>query len=662
MTASLELREPISEMTRYRADIDGLRAIAVLAVIGFHGFPQRITGGFVGVDVFFVISGYLISTILYQSLEANRFSFASFYSRRIKRIFPALSIVLLACLGIGWLLLLPDEYQHLGKHVLSGVTFVSNFVLWEESGYFDSASETKPLLHLWSLGIEEQFYIAWPLLLWSAYGRRLNLLAITAAIGAVSFFLNAYWVSGDVIAAFYSPLARIWELMLGSMLAYVIQTKAQAPSTFRFIANDQLSAIGAFLILGSILFFDGSTYPGWKALVPTIGTAMVISAGPGAKINRLVFANRLLVWIGLISFPLYLWHWPLLVFTRILYGGTTPSPIFRIGAISVAFLLAWLTYQTVEKRIRFGTATSAKPILLVLLMIGCGLLGYSCIARTGFPERDVGFRSLDKDFVDTHRYPEAENCKTTLFSGAIAPDKCSSNSDKPEILLIGDSHAGHYYKALTSSDLKVAIIWNGGCYPGSTTSRCVEKQKAIEWYIESNRANIKMILLAGYLNLYLNERRISGEPNNSLDRKGLVDAARLRGGDPSAIHFVTSDYINFLTKIRNLNIRIGIVGDVPELNRTPLGCHIRNDCNQVTPRQAIEESQSNAREIFAKLAESFPSLQFFSPLVDFCDAKYCYSEVDGKLLYFDDNHLNENGSYMAGAKLISWIRNFYTAN
>src|ERR1700722_12142973 len=203
----------------YRPDIDGLRAVAVLAVIGFHAFPAWIRGGFVGVDVFFVISGYLISTILLAGMEHGSFRFAQFYIRRIRRIFPSLIVVLLACMAAGWFLLFSFEYKALGKHVAGSAAFVSNFVLWNEAGYFDKAAATKPLLHIWSLGIEEQFYIVWPLLLYLVWKRKAATLALLVLLLAFSFTFNV--MSSDQAADFYSPLTRFWELMAGAVLAYL---------------------------------------------------------------------------------------------------------------------------------------------------------------------------------------------------------------------------------------------------------------------------------------------------------------------------------------------------------------------------------------------------------------------------------------------------------
>jgi peptidoglycan/LPS O-acetylase OafA/YrhL len=206
---------------KYRADIDGLRAIAVLSVVGFHAFPHLIRGGLIGVDIFFVISGFLISTIVFDSLDRKCFSFAEFYSRRIRRIFPALIVVLIASFAFGWFALLADEYKQLGKHIAAGAAFVSNFVFWNESGYFDNAAASKPLLHLWSLGVEEQFYLVWPLLLWVAWQKRFNLLIIAVLVAVISFALNAQGIGKDAVATFYSPQTRFWELMVGSMLAWL---------------------------------------------------------------------------------------------------------------------------------------------------------------------------------------------------------------------------------------------------------------------------------------------------------------------------------------------------------------------------------------------------------------------------------------------------------
>jgi peptidoglycan/LPS O-acetylase OafA/YrhL len=207
--------------------------IAVLAVVAFHAYPKSIKGGFICVDIFFVISGYLISTIIFESLDRDTFSFSDFYARRVKRIFPALLLVLTTCLLFGWFLLLADEFNQLGKHITAGASFISNLVFWNEAGYFDNAADTKPLLHLWSLGIEEQFYVVWPLVLWLAWKKKFNPIIIIILLVIASFVFNIYLIKSDEIAAFYSPLTRFWELLSGSLLAWMALYKSEVHDNIR---------------------------------------------------------------------------------------------------------------------------------------------------------------------------------------------------------------------------------------------------------------------------------------------------------------------------------------------------------------------------------------------------------------------------------------------
>jgi peptidoglycan/LPS O-acetylase OafA/YrhL len=383
----------------YRPDIDGLRAVAVLSVMMYHAFPAALSGGFVGVDIFFVISGFLISTIIFDGLESNRFSFSDFYSRRIRRIFPALAMVLLAAFVFGWFILYPDEYRQLGKHMAGGAGFVSNFVLWRESGYFDAAAETKPLLHLWSLGIEEQFYIAFPLLAWLLWRARLNTLSFVALVGVLSFTLNLSFVYREPAMTFYMPQTRIWELLIGSALALLVTDvpgrmaaldesvgrvlrsviyRADADVPAEAILANTRAWLGVLLISVALLKITRDThFPGTWAMLPTMGTALLIWAGPLAYVNRELLSSRILVWIGRISYPLYLWHWVLLTYGRIALDKT-PSAGMRCAALALAFLLAWLTHLLVEKPLRFGGHRRQKAFALVVAMIAIGCAGFAC--------------------------------------------------------------------------------------------------------------------------------------------------------------------------------------------------------------------------------------------------------------------------------------------
>jgi peptidoglycan/LPS O-acetylase OafA/YrhL len=343
---------------KYRPDIDGLRAIAVLSVVIYHAFPAgKLKGGFIGVDIFFVISGFLITGILLRELKAGTFSILHFYARRVLRIFPALITVLVACLGAGWLGLFSDEYAQVGKHVAGSAAFIVNLLLWQEVGYFDVSSELKPLLHLWSLGIEEQFYIVWPVFLWLAWRLRFSFLKLALAIAAASFAAGVYYTFVDPTLAFYAPPTRFWELMAGGILAYCL-SESIAPSARH---RDGVSIFGLVLIVVGLLVIKKShAFPGAWALLPVAGAVLLIASGPAAVINRTVLSNKVAVWFGLISYPLYLWHWPVLAFLRIGKADGVYREIAwesRSIAVLAAIGLAWATYRLIERPIRYGGET-----------------------------------------------------------------------------------------------------------------------------------------------------------------------------------------------------------------------------------------------------------------------------------------------------------------
>jgi peptidoglycan/LPS O-acetylase OafA/YrhL len=461
---------------RYRPDIDGLRAIAILAVVVFHAFPQWLPGGFVGVDIFFVISGFLISSIIFGNLERGSFSYADFYARRVRRIFPALIVVLASCYAAGWFLLLPDEYKQLGKHIAGGTGFVSNLVLWNEAGYFDRASEAKPLLHLWSLGIEEQFYIFWPLLLGAVWKYRLNFLATTLVIAAASFLLNVLNVVSHPVASFYSPLARFWELMVGGLAAYLLLHRSQYLPRHA----EWPSLLGLLLIALALVCIDQSkSFPGGWALLPTAGAFLLISAQPASWVNRQLLGNRVMVWIGLISYPLYLWHWPLLAFLRIQESGQ-PSALARTGAVLAAFILAALTYWLLEKPIRQRSRARWIVAILCLALALVGAVGFKTYQRDGLSFRlmriSPELMGIKPDIGSEWR---REQC---FLEGADRfADSCVEDT-RPTLFLWGDSHAAALYPGLKQmqSEYSFGIVQRtasacrpllGKSFPGSRSCR-----------------------------------------------------------------------------------------------------------------------------------------------------------------------------------------------
>ena len=468
----------------YRADIDGLRGVAVIAVVLFHAFPAVAPGGFVGVDVFFVISGFLITRIIVDGLRDETFTFAGFYARRIRRIFPALAIVLAATLVAGWFWLYADSFQRLSRHVAAGVLFASNFILWRESGYFDAAGETKPLLHLWSLGIEEQFYLAWPLLLYAAWRGRLSLAWLTATLAGASFLLNIYQTRTDLVGPFYSPLTRVWELLVGGLLVFIASATWPAPVVAglrlvpgRLQSANTRAAIGLTLIVLAVFALDRtSQFPRWLALLPTVGAALVLSAGPGAWLNRELLSRPLMVFAGLISYPLYLWHWPLLSFARIVIGETPPVGI-RVSLVLASVALAWLTFVWLETPVRFGRARKhAVPVLVS----GMTVIVVCCVIteRTGgWPERSVN-RSSRAAFLQyydrMHRQgiTDAYRAECDFMDWRTGENRpalaasCTAPGASQTWLLWGDSYAQAMSPGLR------AIAPNGTAVAQVATSKC----------------------------------------------------------------------------------------------------------------------------------------------------------------------------------------------
>ena len=474
----------------YRADIDGLRAIAVLAVIGFHAFPALVPGGFAGVDIFFVISGYLISTIILTAVNAGRFSFATFYARRIKRIFPALVVVLVACYAAGWFLLYAGQFEQLGKHIAGGAGFVANYVLWNEAGYFDADADTKPLLHLWSLGIEEQFYLIWPLMVFAAWQARLNLVALTIAIFIISLYFNADGIRRDLVGTFYSPWTRFWELTAGSALSAVVTDQGSWPGVklrrlydglrSRASVRDLMAVAGLALAIGAVFGLDRTRhYPGLWALIPVLGAFVLIAVGPDAWLNRTVLSHRVLVGIGLISYPLYLWHWPLLSFARLL-NSESPPPAARSAAIVASFVLAWITYKVIEAPIRFGPRRRWVVAVLCGLMAACCAVGYYTFIHRGLIERPLNrsdkahfLRFYDSIRRDGIEGPYGLECDfMELGTDAVKdsiPASCTGKGPGRTLFLWGDSHAQALapgIRSLLPPGDALAQVATSGCRPG----------------------------------------------------------------------------------------------------------------------------------------------------------------------------------------------------
>ncbi len=434
-------QESFTHHANYRADIDGLRAVAVSLVLLYHAFPHKVPGGFVGVDLFFVISGYLITGILLRERQQGTFSILRFYQRRVLRIFPVLILVLFSCFIYGWWTLMASEFAQLCTLIAASASFVANEALREQSGYFDFASSSKPLLHLWSLGIEEQFYLIWPTLLAltvSFSARRQKIWAWVLML--LSFLLNLGFVHQFPESVFYSIPTRFWELMAGGMLAL-----DQFEKPFRPMPNPELWALIsiALLLVPVCLITPDSAFPGWWAGLPVLSAVGLIASGPKTRVHRLLSAP-LPVTIGLISYPLYIWHWPILVFMKQAEFGYTP-PWLRVMALALSLILAWLSYRWVERPIRYADHDRTTITwVLVSLMLAIGITGWLGRELDGFPNRHQALRYTDQDDASGDwNYPAIG------FDGIHLQTHRLAGTTAQKIVFLGDSHMEQFWPRLS---------------------------------------------------------------------------------------------------------------------------------------------------------------------------------------------------------------------
>lgn len=497
----------------YQKNIDGLRAIAVLSVIIYHAFPTWLPGGFIGVDIFYVISGFLISSILFKTLDKGYFSFLDFYQKRVRRIFPALMLVLTCSYIAGWFTLLGDDFKSMGKHLAYGTGFLSNFILLSESGYFDKSGELKAFLHLWSLGIEEQFYALWPLLVFFTYRKKMVFFFTMLLIILASFISGAAILHEHPSEAFYLPQFRAWELLLGALLAFIsIEEQPwlkSLPTIIKRLFSPNIKAfVGlALLIAGIFMLNQQMSFPGWRALIPTIGAVLLISAGSTAWINRHIFANPVMVFLGLISYPLYLWHWPILVFSRIMIEPTLSVTTASL-AIIVSIVLAFLTYRFIELPIK----KSPKVFTYVLLAIAVAIsnVGWWTYKNDGltfrFP-KNIQYLADSKTVLENMSKVEQSyryDCFLLAAAKGTFSDECTDTDFKNNprsLFLWGDSHAAMLYNGIMSvrkiRPFSFAQYTVASCGPfliPNTQYYCPERAKLIMNKITELKPNV--IILA----------------------------------------------------------------------------------------------------------------------------------------------------------------------
>jgi peptidoglycan/LPS O-acetylase OafA/YrhL len=457
---------------QHRVDIDGLRSLAIVPVVAYHASSRIAPGGFVGVDIFFVISGFLITSMIYTEVSQGRFTLWKFYERRIRRIVPALVAVILLFAPVGWYLLLPPDFHEFNRSAAAALLSAANIFFWWTTDYFNRESEAQPLLHTWSLGVEEQFYILFPLLLMALRGRsKVAHRWIFGAIAAVSLVLSQAALRVEPTFAFYWLPSRAWELMVGSLLAV-----GAPPAPASRPVREGLAFAGLIAIAASVLLYNERTpFPGVPAVLPCAGAALLIWTAPGTLTGRLL-SLRPLVFIGLISYSLYLWHWPLLVFSRMAFGS---SPLLTAGVVGLSVAAATLSWRYVEAPFRYGfRKSSSRRIVAIGGASLAGLAAMSAAASASppsfqrFPSRAVEMASY-LDYRNTPDRQKQFRPGVCFISGRFGrPDQfdeseCMAGSGRRRVLLLGDSHAAHLWygvKQALADDLVQQATYTG-CKP-----------------------------------------------------------------------------------------------------------------------------------------------------------------------------------------------------
>lgn len=652
----------------YRADIDGLRALAVLSVVAFHVAPMRLTGGFVGVDIFFVISGFLISSQLFSELGKSKFSYVSFYVRRIRRIFPALIAMFVFVLAAGWFLLLPDEFRQLGKHVVAGSLYVSNFVLWSEAGYFDVASHQKPLLHLWSLGVEEQFYIFWPLILALMWRLGICTLRWVGAGLILSLGICCVLAVTDPSAAFYLPFARFWQLMAGAVLALAFvrdgAENLEAPTVSgsaivralqRPMIKHGCSVAGGLMLAASIVLVDSqSQFPWLRAVLPTLGATLVIAAGPTAFVNRHVFSRKIAVLFGLISYPLYLWHWPLLSLLEILHLPGSAA-LYKMLAALLAIVLATLTYQFIEKPIR--TPPYPRVRWLVVGSIVCMLAGAIVMYEDGFADArgPWGVKAIPPR-------PETADMQTELcathFGKLFDPELIRSRdfcieggaATKHRIVVLGDSHSNRLFFGLRDVDAAheylnlgrgtcIPLLGYDGAWPDTGEELiCTKTMENLLNRVAANTFNFDTVILNGFfVRAYGGYMKMTGAGT-------LREQARAT--------------LELLSKSGKHTV---LVLDVPVLPFEPSTCVTRPALHWLSRADcsiSLQDWRAESRAVEADLraaAEGLPNVTVYDPANLLCDAIRCRAVRDNELLYMDPHHLSPTGAALVAAEILKLL-------
>ena len=621
-----------SSLIPYRRDIDGLRGVAVTLVVAFHAFPNIVPGGFLGVDVFFVISGYLITSVILADAKADRFSFWLFYGRRIRRIFPSLIVVLAALLAAGWFVLLADEYASVGRHVVAGSGFASNLLLWREVGYFDVAAETKPLLHLWSIGVEEQFYLVWPFLVWTSTRRRISVRTLCFMVGGLSLAGALLLAPHHQSAAFYSPFTRFWELMAGALLA-----ETSTSSRTRSRVPRAAGLIGVLLVMVALLLVrTGDVFPvGWL-IVAVAGAVLIIAAGPNGVGNQSVLSSRALVMVGLISYPLYLWHWPLLSLARIVQSET-PAIGLRIGAVALAVALSTATYWLVERPVRVRPVSKTLCASLAGALLAVFVCGGAVVWKGGVPSRITGNAHLNLE-LNEPRFSGVP-CRTRFEH--FDDDHCAETGGGPKtVLLLGDSHVRHSFflvrDYLAQEGYKVIALSKGGCpfLLGVTATNVPDCEAANQEALAflKSRHDVTHVFLAAEYTSYTDGGTLAPASSSGFSNPGLLEQALA-----STLDTLRAWHPIFMYQIPPLTFDPRRCVPRPfRLTRVASGC----SDDRIDVDRKVGPYLLAVNSVLRRSSD----IQTFDVTDVLCGRAVCSASNYGDVLYFNETHLNAIGA------------------
>lgn len=639
---------------QYKRELDGLRAIAVLSVVIFHAYPKFLPGGFVGVDVFFVISGYIISLIIFQDIE--KFNVLNFFYRRVIRLFPSLIAVLIFSLILGWWVLFSEEYVQLSRHIASGVIFVTNFALIRESGYFDNASDMKPMLHLWSLSVEEQFYLIFPFLILLFKRRPVYLLISIIFSIVVSFVFNVHFIDYKPTFVFFSPFSRFWELLSGSLLAWFV---IFGKNNFRFFTGASLTKYKEiFLLFGFLLLFlsifilnKNDVFPGILATIPVFIAVVIISSSKDSVISKKILCNPILVSFGVISYPLYLWHWPILTFSRIYFGSELTS-LIKVIAIFTSVVLSILTYKFIENPIRKGRLNSKITcFLMIVCMIVIFIFCVCAIDKKGFGNRpinkfnDIAFDNLNarKMLKDSYKFYKNESENIYLWGDSYA-DALSY----PLGEILDSKGMGMIGFIKHSCPSLIDTIRNEPHRLGvGFSERCEKFTKKVQDYLKVHSSVYykQYIVISSSYIWYSESKNDKNEPILISDK----------GGDNSDI--VYDSLLNTIKYLNNLNFEPVLVLTHPEYSSDKIRYGIRTKKPSIVQAKVMEYNEFNLKII--KKLEGV-NVIFIDPVKILCkqNSEYCgaFDSASFKWnIWKDGHHLSYHGGSLIAKDIVSEI-------